>query len=152
MEWCKRTLSSLKEDPESIFHIILHCDYVNDIWTQLQPTLFKLSSRSLDDVEKALGIVQIKSPPCIIVRNWLGYKLREHILLFERRAYHQSKIPSVEIFKATYNQTIAKDIKDLMYMLNNERNLHKFDEIIAVGGILCEKKGEGEYSLKKIFQ
>ena len=140
-----------KKEPKSIFHIILHCDYVNDIWAQLQPTLLKLSSRSLNDEEKALGIVQIKTPPCIIVRNWLGYKLREHILLFERRAYHQSKIPSVEIFKATYNQSIAKEVKDLMYTLVNEGNLRKFDEIIAFGGILCEKKGEGEYNLNKVF-
>ena len=36
--------------------------------------------------------------------------------------------------------------------LNNEENLRKFDEIIAFGGILCEKKGEGEYSLNKVFQ
>ena len=141
-----------RKEPQSIFHIILHCDYVNDIWAQLQPTLLKLSSRSLNDEEKALGIVQIKTPPCIIVRNWLGYKLREHTLLFERRAYHQSKIPSVEIFKATYNQSIAKEVKDLMYTLNNEGNLRKFDEIIAFGGILCEKKGEGEYSLNMVFK
>ena len=108
-----------KKEPKSIFHIILHCDYVKDIWTQLQPTLLKLSSRSLDDAEKSLGIVQIKKPPCIIVRNWLGYKLREHVLLFERRAYRQSRTPSVEILKATYSQSIAIDVKDLMYTLNN---------------------------------
>ena len=27
----------------------------------------------------------------------------------------------------------------------------QFDEIIAFGGILCEKKGEGEYNLNKVF-
>ena len=141
-----------QKEPKSIFHIILHCEYVNDIWAELQPTLLKLSPKTLDDTEKSLGIVQIKKPPCIIVRNWLGYKLREHVLLFERRAYHQSRIPSVEIFKATYNQSIAKDVKDLMYTLSNEGNLRKFEEIIAIGGVLCEKQGTGEYILKKVFQ
>ena len=58
----------------------------------------------------------------------------------------------MEIFKATYNQSIAKDVKDLMYTLNNDGNLRKFDEIIAFGGFLCEKKGVGEYSLNKVFQ
>ena len=102
--------------------------------------------------EKSLGIVQIKKPPCILIRNWLGYKLREQILLFERRACHQSRVPSVDIFKATYNQSIAKEVKDLMYRLNNEGNLRKFDEIVAYGGILCVRKGQGEYILKKVFQ
>ena len=140
------------KEPKSIFHIILHCDFTNNVWTQLQPTLLKLSTKSLDDAEKSLGIVQIKKPPCILIRNWLGYKLREQILLFERRAYHQSRVPSVDIFKATYNQSIAKEVKDLMYRLNNEGNLRKFDEIVAYGGILCVRKGQGEYILKKVFQ
>ena len=48
-----------------------------------------------------------------------------------------------------YNQSKAKEVKDLMYTLSNEGNLRKFDEIIAFGGILCEKKGEGEYNLNK---
>ena len=74
----------------------------------------------------------MKKPPCIILRNWLGYKLREQILLFEKRAYKQSKVPSEEIFKALYNQSIAKEVKDLMHRLNNEGKLDKFDEIIAL--------------------
>ena len=87
-----------------------------------------------------------------MLRNWLGYKLREQILLFERRAYYQAKVPSIEIFKATYNQSMAKEVKDLIYRLRNEGNLKKFDEIIAFGGILCEKKGVDEYCLKQVFQ
>ena len=79
-------------------------------------------------------------------------QLREHILLFEKRAYHQSGIPSLEIFKATYNQSIARDVKDLMYRLKNEGNLRKFEEIIAFGGVLCEQQGIREYRLKKVFQ
>ena len=52
----------------------------------------------------------------MILRNWLGYKLREQILLFERRAYHQSRTPPIEIFKAKYNQAIAREVKDLLYI------------------------------------
>ena len=58
----------------------------------------------------------------------------------------------METFKATNYQSIAKDVKDLMYTLNNEGNLRKFEEIIAIGGVLCEKQGTGEYILKKVFQ
>ena len=78
----------------------------------------------------------------MILRNWLGYKLREQILLFERRAYHQSRTPPIDIFKARYNQAIAREVKDLLYRLRNEGNLRKFDEIIAFGSVLCEKREE----------
>ena len=141
-----------KKVPKNIFHIILHCDYVNSIWAQLQPTLLKLSTKTLDDAEKALGITQIKKPACLILRNWLGYKLREQILQFERRAYHQSRAPTTDIFKATYNQAIAREVKDLLYRFHNEGNLRKFDEIIAFGGVVCEKKAGGEYLFKQIFR
>ena len=70
--------------PESIFHIILHCDFVNTVWAHLQPTLSYLNTKTLDDTEKALGIVQIKSTPGIVLRNWLGYRLRQQILPLER--------------------------------------------------------------------
>ena len=62
------------------------------------------------------------------------------------------QVPSEEIFKAVYNQSIAKEIKDLMHRLNNEGKLDKFDEIVAYGNILCEKKGQGQYILKQVLQ
>ena len=58
-------------------------------------------------------------------------------------------MPSVE---ATHNQSIAKDDKVLMYALDKKGNVRKFDEIIALGGIFCEKKGEGEYCLNEVFK
>ena len=138
--------------PESIFHIILHCDFANSIWMHLQPIVSQLHAKVLDDVEKALGIVKIKKPPGMNLRNWLGYKLREQILLFERSAYHQSKVPTMDLFKAKFNQTVAREIKLLMYRFKNEGRLAQFDKIVAFKGILCEKKGEKEYCLKKIFR
>ena len=89
-----------RKTPESIFHVILHCDLVNTMWNQLSQTLSKLFTKTVDDAEKSFGIVQIKETPGIILRNWLGYKLREQVLLLEKSAYHQSKPPSLEIFKA----------------------------------------------------
>ena len=141
-----------RQKPESIFHIILHCDLVNTIWDQLSPTLSKLSIHTLDEAEKAFGIVQIRKSPGVILRNWLGYKLREQILLLERSAYHQSKAPSVEVFKAKYNQSVAADVKLLMYRFNNEGKLAKFDEIVAHNGVVCQKITNGEYRLKTVLK
>ena len=138
--------------PESIYHIILHCDFVNNVWAHLQPVLIQLNTRALDDAEKALGIVQIKSTPDIILRNWLGYKIREQILLFERCAYRKSKVPSLDIFKAKFNQMIATEVKHLMYRLKNEGKLDKFDEVLAFKGIICKKNGQGEYVLQRVFK
>ena len=137
--------------PESIFHIILHCDIVNTLWNQLLPTLSKLSSRALDEAEKAFGILQIKKTPGMILRNWLGYKLREQILLLERTTYHQSRAPSVELFQTKFNHSVARDIKLLMHRFNNEGKISKFDEIVAYNGIVCKKKAEGEYCLTTVF-
>ena len=47
---------------------------------------------------------------------------------------------------------VAREVKDLMYRFNNEGTLHKFDETVALKGILCEKIGHGKYSLKKVFK
>ena len=140
------------EKPKSIFHIILHCNLVNTIWDQLLPVLSKLSSKALDDAEKAFGIVQIKKTPGIILRNWLGYKLREEILLLERSAYHQPKKPSMETFKAKFNQSVARDVKLLMYRFSNEGKLSKFDELVAFKGVVCKKQSSGEYCLRTVFK
>ena len=141
-----------RQKPTDIFHVILHCHFVNNMWNQLYPTLSKIHTKTLDDVEKAFGIVDIKSSPGIILRNWLGYKLREKILSFERSAYRQSRTPSADQFRAKFNQSVAKDVKILMHRLNNEGNLSKFDDIVAYKGIVCERKSAGEYKLKKVFE
>ena len=96
--------------PESIFHIILHCEFVNTIWAQLQPTLSQLNAKTVDDTEKCLGIVQIKSTPSITLRNWLGYKLREQILHFERAIYRQSKKASIDLFKTKFNHMVEREV------------------------------------------
>ena len=138
--------------PEDIFHIILDCDFVNTVWDQVHPALSHLSTKILDDPEKALGIVRIKQTPGIMLRNWLGYKLREQILLFERRSYYHTNLPSVELFKAKFNQSVATDIKHMIYRFKNDGIIGKFDEVVAFKGILCEKKGQGEYRLKTVFK
>ena len=66
--------------------------------------------------------------------------------------YRQSKPASVDLFETKFNQKIAKEIKDLMYRFNNEGRLDKFDEIVPLKGVLCEKIGPGEYSLKQVFK
>ena len=86
-----------------------------------------------------------------MLRNWITYKIRKQVLSLEKKAFHSSKAASIELFKVEFNQSLARDIKQLMYRFNNEGKLSKFDEIIAYKGIICEKIAEGEYRLKKPF-
>ena len=137
--------------PESIYHVILHCDFVNNIWTQIQPKLSSLHRLTITDQEKALGIVTIKSTTSIMLRNWLTYKLREQVMLFERIAYHSSRTPCYDLFKAKFNQAMALEIRHHLFRFKNENKLPIFDEIIAYKGILCEKIQEGEYRFKIIL-
>ena len=101
-----------KKIPESIFHIILNCDFVNYIWTQLQPILDQLHRKPIDEEEKALGIVHIRKSTGMILRNWVTYKMRELVMQFERKAFYSSQ--SMDIFKAKFNQAMAHEIKGLM--------------------------------------
>ena len=55
--------------PESIYHTIMHCEFVDTLWTQITPTLIKLHDKSVDDLEKAFGIVNIKKSNGMILRN-----------------------------------------------------------------------------------
>ena len=108
-------LSAVKYQKASTI-IILHCDFVNNIWTQMQPILSSLHRLSITDEEKALGIVTIKSTTGIVLRNWLTYKLREQVMLFERKAYHSPKAASIDLFKAKFNQSMALEIKHLLFL------------------------------------
>ena len=85
------------------------------------------------------------------MRNWLGYKLREEIMLLERSTYHQTKKPSIETFKAKFNQSVARDVKLLMYRFRNEDKLSKFDEIVAFKAVVCKKQFGSEYCLRKVY-
>ena len=116
----------------------------------MQMVLSKLHSKIIDDVEKALGIICIRSTPGIMLRNWLTFKMREQIMKFERNAYHL-RSASIDLFKIKFNHSVAFDIKQLMFRYNNENNISIFDKIVTYRGILCEKIQEGEYRINKFF-
>ena len=136
---------------ESIFHMILNCDFVNNVWIQAQPLLLSLHRKPITDEEKTLGMVTIKRTTGIMLRNWVTYKLREQVMLFERKASKSSKLVSLDIFKARFNQSMAREIKQHLFRYKNENNLPTFDKIIAYQGILCDKVREGEYRFKLLF-
>ena len=136
--------------PDDIFHIILHCDFTNSIWTELQPILRRFLNKDVDDQEKALGLVDIKSSPGILLRNWVTFKVREQIMKSEQKA-HYSGCPSMDSFKAQFNRSMADDTKRVLHRFYNEGAFSKIDELVAFNGVLCRKVSEDNYTINHIF-
>ena len=137
-----------KEVPKNIYHMILHCKFVNQVWIQAQPLLNSLHEKPITDEEKALGIVNMKGTADIMLRNWVTFKLREQIMFFERKASKSSRFASLDNFKAKFNQSMALEIKQHLFRYQEEGNLSFFDKVIAHQGILCEKNTDGKYQMK----
>ena len=89
--------------PKSIFHIILHCNFTNTLWNEIEPLLMKLHPVNVNDGEKAFGVVIKKHTTGSLLRNWLTFKLREHISQEERLAYHSK--PTLENTKLKFNNS-----------------------------------------------
>ena len=85
-KWHKRSEKCFlcNKIPESRFHIILHCDFTNDLWNEIEPILKKIHPKHVTDEEKAFGIIERKQTPGILIRNWITYLLRECISKEER--------------------------------------------------------------------
>ena len=137
--------------PESIYHILLHCQFVNIVWGLIQPTLIKFYPNPVTDSEKALGIIHIRKTPEMIIRNWLTYRMREQIMNYERIAYHSPTNASIDRFKTEFNRAVAYDIKKLMIRFDHEGKTEKFEKYVAYGNILCYKNRNGNYQANKVF-
>ena len=146
--------------PQNIFHIILDCNIVNKIWTELEPLLIKLHPTPVSDTEKAFGIV-IKKPVnqhynrpskdfAIHVRNWLTYLMRKNVLKVERQS-HYSKFNTFVRIKKQLQHSLIKEIDKKLFMLHNDGKMDVFNQFFAHQNILCIKTGEITYKINKLF-
>ena len=136
---------------ENIYHIILHCDFTNKLWEDIEPILRELHTAPISEEEKAFGIV-LKNPTTgIILRNWLTYLLREGIMQEEREAYHTKNMPNLDKTKKRFNQTEGFEIQIKAFRYKNENNLEFFDKIITHAEVLCKKTEDGTYQVRQVF-
>ena len=77
--------------------------------------------------------------------------MREKILNFERLAHHSPSTASLDIFKVSFNQSVAYDLKKLMLRFSNEGKLEHFEKLFVHQGILCTKTQNGKYQAQTIF-
>ena len=146
--------------PQNIFHIILHCDAVAQIWKDIEPILFNLHPIQVSDTEKAFGIV-IKRPPnqqCnrpskyfgIHVRNWLTYLMRKSIAKVERKA-HYTNFNIRTRLKKEVQHSFVKELDKKLFILHNDEKMDVFDQFFAYKNVLCKKTGEATYKTSKLF-
>ena len=95
------------EIPDDIYHVMLNCGFTDTWWADLQPTLCRFENIGVNEQEKALGLVNVRSSPGILLRNWVTFRIRKQIMNFERKAYYSGR-PSIDSFKVHFNQAMAK--------------------------------------------
>ena len=129
--------------------MILHCDYAIKLWLDIEPTLRRLHPPLVTGEEMAFGLAHTKQTTGVILRNWITYSLRAHIMKLEKQAYHSPHtVPSMEIVKYKFNQNMALEIKTKIKQ-NKETNL--VDTVLTHSKVLCEKLQDGEYRFNKLF-
>ena len=87
----------------------------------------------------------------MLARNWLTYKMREQVLEFERQSYYSPGTTSINVFKTSFNRSVAYDLKKFALRFTNEGKLDHFEKIFVHQGILCTKTQNGDYQAKKVF-
>ena len=140
-----------REIPESIYHIILHCNFTNTLWYQIQPKLREIFPLTVTNEEKAFGIVQKKQNNVVLLRNWITYKMREEIAKEERTAYNMSTIPNFMLFKQRFNSTMRREIRGNFLRYKNENKIDFFSKIMTYGKALCGEMVNEEFIIKDIF-
>jgi len=140
-----------KKIPESVYHIILECQFTNELWKQIEPFLKELHPVNITDEEKAFGIAQKKTTVGILLRNWLTYLLRQSITEQEKTSFYTSKKPQLEKFKQNFKYEIGTQIKAKQIRYKNENKLPFFDKIITYQNVLCTKTDNELYEIANVF-
>ena len=138
--------------PDTIFHIILHCDVTLSLWKDIEPILNKLYPAPISDEERAMGILQYNKNTGVMVRNWLSFLLRRCIADFERESYHNPCYNNTENkIKRKLNHLITVEIDKKYFRYKHENKLATFKKFFAHANVLCEEHEDEEYMIKNIF-
>ena len=125
-----------QKTPENIYHIVLHCEFTNKLWEEIEPLLKQLHPTTVTEEEKAFGIVQKNQTTGILLRNWLTFLLREYITQEERAAYHAIKKTKLENSKTKFNHAVRFEMHLKIIRYRNENNLAFLEKIITHAEVL----------------
>ena len=124
-----------KQIPEDIYHIILNCKFVINMWKKLESTLHKILPIKITSHELAFGIqARIRSEENkVTLRNYLTFTLRNLIMNKERASYHKPGCVNNYHFMTTYNNKISENIQIMNMLFRNLGKSTLFYNIVTSG-------------------
>ena len=131
--------------PQSIFHIMLDCNLVNDIWQYIQPLLVKLYPLPITDSEKVLGIVKNKPSSGILLRNWVTFLLRKVILEQEKVYFHKKTAPTIYNILSKFEKSLHDEIRKIQIRYNHVNQTENFEKLICYKNVLCKRNINGKF-------
>ena len=133
--------------PEDVFHIVLDCSFTVWMWSRVEPVLLKILGLPITPEEMAFGVQprNKREEAATVLRNWIGFSLRHHVMREERRAYH------LGTYSLTHKQGFVRGFNDSMQRELCEKQLQfkfrgletKFNSIVSAGGVIS-RNGDGE--------
>ena len=128
--------------PESIYHIILYCNFTVNAWYKLEKTLHSVLPKSISSFEQASGRQPAtkREEPATILRNWITFSLRHHIMKEERKAYYRGnyKNQNIDIFLKQFQYTLHQELQIKFRQYKARGLLSIFEKIALVGNVLGE--------------
>ena len=140
--------------PEEIFHIILECKFVLELWKKLEPTLLKIIPRQITPHELAFGIQppRKKDENATILRNYLTFTMRNSIMEEERKAYYKPSNTNIKKFMLAYNNRITEEIATMTDLFHHLGKTESYEKIITTQGAVATKNPNGTYKTKIIMK
>ena len=107
------------------FHLSLECPTTKSLWSLLEPFLKTIHSSSVTPEEMAFGVTGTSHS--IILRNWLGFLLREYIMKYENIAYN-NKLGDANSIKLqhTFNARVKREVCEAHQLFSHNNRLNLF--------------------------
>ena len=138
--------------PQTIFHIILDCQFSTKIWAHLEPCLRELEPSGVSKEEMAFGILRKKPGIGVLMRNWVSYLLREFISEQERAAYHSGKAPKLGQAKHMFSTRVKLEVNKKLWRYQNDGDIGTFEKFFTYKNVLCKPDGNNGYETLNIFR
>ena len=117
--------------PTTPFHLPLECEVSNNLWSELEPHLYRLAPVRITDEEKAFGLHGKR--PEILLRNWLTFIMRETLAEYESIAFHNKLgLRNQGKIKLAYNAKVKQSVWQKYNILTNLGRDAFFENIFAV--------------------
>ena len=137
--------------PRDIFHIMLDCDLVNDIWQGIQPLLVRLYPIPVSNSEKVLGIVKNKQSTGTLLRNWLTFLLRKVVLDEEKTSFYKKSAPTIYDILGKFEKSLHDEIRRLERQHRHENRIDNFQKLIGFKDVLCTRKTNGNFEYIRLI-